>query len=287
MGPGRYCHLPCLGVVSVAGADARSFLQGQLTNDLRTLDDHPGLLAAACNPQGRVLELLRLAATADGVLLVLRRALIPALLARLPKFVLRARVHLADRSDEFSIAGLIEAGSSGGRSPETAGEIRPSLLVASSRRLLLAGPAAAVTRALADLPATTPEDWHHSSIMDGEPDLEPETAGLWIPQMLNLDLLAAVSFSKGCYTGQEIVARTQHLGRIKRRMLRYTGPPDASVAPGQTLYSGDALAAQVVRTCTDAGGVQLLAVIGLEYRADLLGRAPGGTEFVPAELPYL
>ncbi|TAK52926.1 MAG: folate-binding protein [Gammaproteobacteria bacterium] len=283
----RYCDLPDLGVVSVTGADARSFLQGQLTNDLRMLDDHPGLLAAACNPQGRVLAILRLAAIDDGVLLLLGRALIPALLAHLAKYVLRARVQLEDRSDEFSIAGLLETGSPGAWSNEVPTGVCPGILVASSRRLLLAGPAATVTSTLADLPETTRADWLRASIEDGEPELEPDTAGLWIPQMLNLDLLAAVSFAKGCYTGQEVIARTQHLGRIKRRMLRYSGPPDAGVTPGQTLYSGDALAGQVVRACMDAGTVQLLAVVGLEYRADLLGRSPGGTEFVPAELPYL
>ncbi len=74
----------------------------------------------------------------------------------------------------------------------------------------------------------------------------PATAALWLPQMLNLDLIGGVSFSKGCYVGQEIVARAQHLGRLKRRTLRYVGPPDAVLQPAQALFSGETLAAQVV-----------------------------------------
>jgi hypothetical protein len=104
--------------------------------------------------------------------------------------------------------------------------------------------------------------------------------------MLNLDLLAAISFSKGCYVGQEIVARTQHLGRIKRRMLRYSGAAAAPLRPGQTLFAGKSAAAQVVAACQGPAGMELLAVVGLEFRAELLGDRPGGSEFVPADLPY-
>jgi folate-binding Fe-S cluster repair protein YgfZ len=104
--------------------------------------------------------------------------------------------------------------------------------------------------------------------------------------MLNLDLLSAVSFTKGCYIGQEIVARTQHLGRLKRRMLRYAGPGGASFSPGQPLYSVEARAGQVVAACDGPRGVELLAVTELRFCSDLLGARPGGSELVPADLPY-
>ncbi|MBM5812618.1 MAG: folate-binding protein YgfZ [Gammaproteobacteria bacterium] len=283
----RYCDLAEFGAVAATGPDARSFLQGQFTCDLTQLERHPGQLGAACSPQGRVLELVRCAATADGVLLVLRRALIPALLARLPKYILRARVKLADRSDELAIAGLIDGGPPTAWSAATPAAAGLTLLVASPQRLLLVGPAAAIGSVLAAVPPATAGEWECASIRDGEPDLEPRTAGIWIPQMLNLDLLAGLSFTKGCYTGQEIVARTQHLGRIKRRMLRYTGPAGAAVTAGQMLYSGAAHAGQAVRSAADGDGTHLLAVTGLELRSEPLGREPGGTEFVPAALPGL
>ena len=103
--------------------------------------------------------------------------------------------------------------------------------------------------------------------------------------MLNLDLLAAISFTKGCYTGQEIVARTQHLGRIKRRMLRYVASDAAPPAPGDALLFDNAKVGEVVRAAPTAGGSELLAVVGLESRERALSSASGDA-FAPAPLPY-
>ncbi len=160
------------------------------------------------------------------------------------------------------------------------------MMVASPRRILLAGPRPALDAALAAIPRTLPGDWERASIEDGEPSVMPATAALWLPQMLNLDLIGGVSFSKGCYVGQEIVARSQHLGRMKRRMLRYVGPPDAVLQPAQAFFSGETLAAQVVTASRDETSTQCLAVVELRYCSDLLGAKPGGSEFVPADLPY-
>lgn len=278
----RFCRLPELGVVAATGADARSFLQGQLTCDLSALERHPGQLAAACNPQGRVLELMRLAAIADGVLLVLRRALIPALLIRLPKYVLRARVRISDRSDELRVAGLLDAADPGGwLTAATATGL--TALVAGARRLLLVGAAGSHAPALASVAEASPADWEFAAVAEGEPDIFPPTAGHWIPQMLNLDRLGAISFSKGCYTGQEIVARTEHLGRVKRRMMRYVGAAGTAPAPGQALYCGAATTAQIVRIAVRGDGTHLLAVVGVEQAGSPLGLAEGGREFAPAE----
>jgi folate-binding protein YgfZ len=160
------------------------------------------------------------------------------------------------------------------------------MLVASPRRILLAGSRPALDSALVAIPRTTPEDWERICVADGEPAIMPATAALWLPQMLNLDLIGGVSFSKGCYVGQEIVARAQHLGRLKRRSLRYVGPPDAALQPAQALFSGDTLAAQVVMSARDETSTQCLAVVELRFCSDLLGTKPGGSEFVPADLPY-
>ncbi len=160
------------------------------------------------------------------------------------------------------------------------------MMIASPRRILLAGTRSALDIALAAIPRTTPDDWERASIEDGEPSVMPATAALWLPQMLNLDLIGGVSFGKGCYVGQEIVARAQHLGRIKRRMLRYAGPPEAALGPGHALFSGEALAAQVVAAATDESVTHCLAVVELRFCGELLGARPGGSEFIPAELPY-
>ena len=282
----RWTLLPALSTVAVNGSDARAFLQGQLSNDLLGLERHPGLLAAGCNRSGRVLEIMRLAGTADGVRMILPGSLVPALIARLSRFVLRASVSIADRGESFAVAGLLDAEPDPSWSPAAAAAAGLTMMVASARRVLLAGSRPALETALAAITPATPADWDHASIEDGEPTLCPQTCGLWVPQMLNLDLLGAISFTKGCYVGQEIVARTQHRGQIKRRMLRYVGPAGSSLQPGDTLYCGETLAAQVVIAADGPGGAQLLAVVALESCTELLGSRPGGSELVPADLPY-
>jgi folate-binding protein YgfZ len=285
--PGTRCTvLPTFAVVAVTGRDARTFLQGQLTNDILGLERHPGLLAASCNRQGRVLATMRLAAQVDGVLLVLQRTLAHTLVAQLSTFVLRADVHFEDRSRQLQVIGLIDAEPDARWSRSAAAAAGIAMLVASPQRILLAGPPAALDAALGAVPRTDAADWERACIADGEPWILPATAALWLPQMLNLDLIGGVSFSKGCYVGQEIVARAQHLGRLKRRTLRYVGPPDAVLAPAQALFSGETLAAQVVASARDHRATHCLAVVELRYCSDLLGAKPGGSEFVPADLPY-
>ncbi|MEX0733414.1 MAG: hypothetical protein WD944_11995 [Steroidobacteraceae bacterium] len=279
-------QLPSYAVVAVTGRDARSFLQGQLSNDLLGLERHPGMLAAACNRQARVLATMRLAADGDDVLLVLQRKLAETLVAQLSAYVLRAEVRFDDRSSRVSVAGLIDAEPDARWSQAAAAAAGLVMMVASPRRILLAGTRPALDTALAAVTRTTPDAWDRASITDGEPSIHPETAALWLPQMLNLDLIGGINFSKGCYVGQEIVARSQHLGRIKRRMLRYVGPPDAVLHPAQALFSGEALAAQVVTTACDDAATQCLAIVELRFCSDLLGAKPGGSEFVPADLPY-
>lgn len=282
----RATPLPSHGVIEVTGRDGRAFLQGQLTNDLLGLERHPGMLAAACNRQGRVVAMMRLAAAGDSVLIVLRRDIAPLLVAHLAQFVLRAEVTIEDRSHSQDVLGLLDAEPDARWSQAAAAASGLALLVCSARRMLLAGPRAALTTAVAAIARTDLADWERAGIADGEPVVHPDTSALWLPQMLNLDLLSAVSFTKGCYLGQEIVARAQHLGRIKRRMLRYVAPPGIPVHPGQPLFGGDERVAQVVSATGDASATHCLAVVELEHCADLLGVLPHASEFVPADLPY-
>jgi folate-binding protein YgfZ len=282
----RTAFLPELAVIAVVGRDARSFLQGQFSNDLLGLERHPGMLAAACNRQGRVLAILRLAADGDDVLLVLHRSLAHTLVAQLSAFVLRADVRFEDRSRLVEVAGLLDAEPDARWSQSAAAAAGLAMLVASPRRILLAGTRPALDAVLAAIPRTTPEDWHLACVLDGEASVMPATAALWLPQMLNLDLVGGISFSKGCYVGQEVVARAQHLGRLKRRTLRYVGPRDVALQPAQALFSGESLAAQVIFAAHDGSSTQCLAVVELRFCSDLLGSLPGGAEFVPSDLPY-
>jgi folate-binding protein YgfZ len=286
MGSVRAAILSDLAVVGVAGRDARAFLQGQLSNDILGLERHPGMLAAHCNRQGRVLAILRLAADGDGAMLVLHRELAHTLVAQLVPYVLRADVRFEDRSRAVEVAGLIDAEPDARWSQAGAAAAGLTMMVASPRRILLAGARPALDAALAAIPRTAPDDWERACVADGDPRVMPATAALWLPQMLNLDLVGGLSFSKGCYVGQEIVARAQHLGRLKRRTLRYVGPAGVALQPAQALFSGESLAAQVVFAARDESSTQCLAVVNLRHCSDLLGAAPGGSEFVPADLPY-
>jgi hypothetical protein len=276
----RWTALPSMSVIAATGRDARAFLQGQLTNDLLPVERHPGMLAAACNRQGRVLATLRVAARGEEVQMVLPRAMAPLVVAHLSRFILRASVDFTD--SRHAVLGLLDAEPALQSAAAAAGL---AVLVASPSRTLVLGDPATAQAVLANLPGSTAADWQRASIEDGEPMVYPETSVLWVPQMLNLDLLGAVSFTKGCYLGQEIVARAQHLGRIKRRMLRYCAAAQTAPAPGQMLYAGATPAAQVVRG-SDHSGAQCLAVVELADCGELLGARPGGAEFVPAGLPY-
>ncbi len=128
-------------------------------------------------------------------------------------------------------------------------------------------------------------EWRAADISAGLPQVYAATSGSFVPQMLNLDRLDAISFGKGCYTGQEIVARTQHLGRIKRRTLRYRLPPGPELAPLAGLSLDGQKVAEVVMSATRDPVVELLAVTSLEALGRTL-HAEDGREAVPAELPY-
>jgi folate-binding protein YgfZ len=233
-------------VLAVRGRDAAAFLQGQLTRDVEALDAAELGLAALLTPQGRVIATPWLARAADGYDLVLPAPLAPPLRERLQRFVLRAKVTLALAA------------------PDAALEERLTARVG-------AAPTAGARYALALVRA-------------GLPEIGVEASEEWIPQMLNLDLVGAISFQKGCYTGQEIVARTQHLGRIKRRMFRLAldgAPPAVKGA----LVADGAKAGEVVLAAAADGGAECLVVLNLDARERALALADG-RECRMLPLPY-
>ncbi len=270
------CPLGEFALWFAEGADAQSFLQGQLTADLLGLERRPGQLAAACSAQGRVTEILRLAVLDSRILLLLPQALARGFIDRLQRFRMRARVSFQDCGDELMAWGHLDT-----NAEPVAGE-RLRLRLSPRRQLVIATRPGSSTEvaALESLQA-----WHGATIEDGEPAVTPDTQDRWLPQMLNLDLLEAISFSKGCYVGQEIIARTQHLGRIKRRMLRFRYQGEA-LAPGSALYATATVAGEVVRAAPALVGNELLAVVALEHAGRPLGRVAGADDLLPAPLPY-
>jgi folate-binding protein YgfZ len=223
---GRLTHL---GLLRFQGPDALSFLQGQITNDTQRLTLSSTLLAGYLNVQGRVLALLHLVPHSSGTLAILPRELLQPTAERMRKYVMRAKVKI-DEPGELVVSGfhgadaLAQAGLPvpGGSSAYVE---RDGIGVASigqdARYWVIAPPDAHAEGTEA---AGIERDWRLADVRAGLPQVYGATSEAFVAQMLNLDLLDGISFKKGCYTGQEIVARTQHLGRIKRRLFHLTLP---------------------------------------------------------------
>lgn len=267
-----------LAVVRCAGPDTDSFLQGQLTSDLGRLDGATQL-AACATPQGRVIAILHVRRRDDGIYLLLPAALAATVADRLRKFVLRAKVRI-EALDGWSITGLHRATDRTAIDTSQAESPPPVVFEYADGRVALARQSAA-----GPAQPEIDEAWRAADIAAGLPQLTPETSAHFVPQMLNLDLLDAISFTKGCYTGQEIVARTQHLGRIKRRTFRYAVRVDEALAPLTGLNLDATKVGEVLMSARGPGGTELLAVVSLDARDRPLRTATGHTA-IPLPLPY-
>jgi folate-binding protein YgfZ len=293
-------RLPHLGLLRFTGPDALSFLQGQVSNDTRRLSAGDPLLAAYSNPQGRVLAVMHLLPHSSGVAAILPRELVPPTLDRLRKFVLRAKVQMEDAGDALQVSGhhgahaLRGAGLAVPRNGKGyvehdgigVGRVRQDSdrywVIGAAGKLAehrLAGESAQADR--------IEHDWRLADIRDGMPQIYLGTAEAFVAQMLNLDLLDGISFSKGCYTGQEIIARTQHLGRIKRRLYRLQ-LPDGEWCVGQSVRLNDGRSGRLVEVVPNGGSFEALAVLGVQAaeagEADLGSSAAVAASQLP--LPY-
>lgn len=246
----------------LTGPDARSFLQGQLSSDISEVTPARGQLSAWHDAKGRVLAFLRiLPRPDDGFVLVTQADVVEAVQRRMKMFVLRAKVAIESGPPVYGLtrapdgAGLV-AGLAPGEGPLAAAcDDSTSVLrmPGSVGWLVVSADPAWATAADAAAEAR----WLLAETAAGLPEIHPATQGEFVAQMLNLDRLGAVSFTKGCYPGQEIIARAHHLGRVKRRTRLFRAPGPAP-APGHALADA---AGTVVRAAGDTEGCLLLAVV--------------------------
>jgi folate-binding protein YgfZ len=271
-----------------SGADASPFLQGQVTHDTSLLADGCTMLAACNTAKGRVVAVLRLRQSGDSIYAVTAADLAMPLLEHLKRYVLRAKVRL-----EIDERALVAArpGSRPGVSSSSEplrfdwAPDRSLVAVPVDERTYAADASSAGAQLAPDPDAAVWNDWLLADIAEGRPLVTAATSGHFVAQMLNLDLLDGISFAKGCYTGQEIVARTQNLGRIKRRMLRYTigeGTPPALLTGLN--FDGQKVG-EVVMSAARSAGCDVLAVTNLDARDRPL-MLDDGRLAEPAPLPY-
>jgi len=246
------------GVIRASGEDARHFLHNQLTNDVENLSADDARLAGYCSPKGRLLASLLTWADDDAILMMLPKSLLPSVQKRLQMFVLRAKVRLDDVSGSLALLGLglgldgLGASDAGRlpaapyrRQPVSGGHLIRVTDAAGLRRALWIGPVNQRDAFVATLPADLPQQpeayWRWLEIQAGVPQILDATREQFVPQMVNFELVGGVNFRKGCYPGQEIVARSQYLGKLKRRMLLASVDTAAlaAVAPGTEVFSED------------------------------------------------
>ena len=274
--------LSSLTLIKVYGGDATSFLQGQLTNDIRLIDESHSQLSAYCNPKGRILTVFRILMQGEHYLLQLPIPLLDVILSRLRMYVLRADVKLVSVDEDLQRIGI--AGPDAAAIIDRQLGIVPTALTAcvaqgdlTVMRLPGIQPRFEIITTLAtakrlwdelghDCRPVGTSVWAWLDIMTGLPNVYRETSEAFIPQMVNLEILGGVSFGKGCYTGQEIVARMQYLGKLKQRMYRaHVFTTQQVPRPGDTIQGSD-LAGQTVGTIVDArrspeSGYDMLAVV--------------------------
>lgn len=298
-----------LGLIAARGNDTEPFLQGQFTNDVQQVTSQQSQLTAYCNPKGRMLASMRLFRCDDRYFLSLPRTVLAPTLKRLRMFVLRSDVTLEDASDElarFGLAGPDAEKLLGAQLPSLPGavdevvqhaELTVIRIPGPQARFEIHGPASALTMLWQALQSgATPVGYPAWSWLDtvaGIPTVVPETVETFVPQMANLHSLGGISFTKGCYTGQEVVARMHYLGKLKRRMYRAHVDIDTPPAPGEPIYnagaSTDNSAGKVVLAQpAPQGGVDLLAVLqisSVEAGPLHLGQ-PDGPGLSLLDLPY-
>lgn len=265
-----------VGLIEVAGGDAEAFLNAQLSQNVCATEPLRATLAGWHDAKGRVLAVLWALWTGDRWLLLVKGADIEALLRRLSMYVLRADVRLRDASEGWRAAAVVGSTDASeetlfatlGKRPgdAVAGADKAYAFRIGPKLAYVAAPGRSLQAIQDLLTVGSAEEASLKEIRLGLVSLVPELAARYTAHMLNLDRLGAVSFDKGCYPGQEIIARTQNLGSAKRRLSRYSGPLEQVPAVGSALLdAGGIRVGEVVRSasCNDRG-IELLAVVRLD-----------------------
>ncbi len=300
------CELASLALIRFTGTDARVFLHNQLTCDVEALTLETSTYGSYCTPKGRILATFLLFRSGDDYFMQLPAALREPIQKRLSMFILRSKVKAMDATGEWVALGISGIGAAAlarlisGTAPAavhgvTHGKDAIVIRLPGERFELVvpADKAQSVKELLAHrAEVTEPQHWDWLDIRVGIPMITPATQEAFVPQMANLDLIGGVSFTKGCYPGQEIVARTHYRGTLKQRMYRASVPEGENPQPGDKLYApqtGIQSCGMIVNAALAPNGlVDVLAVmqIAAAEGGDVHLRAPEGPQLELQPLPY-
>ncbi len=303
------CDLSYLGLIRIAGRDSINFLQGQFTNDISKLTAQQCQFNGYCNPKGHMLANGWLFHHNDEIIFQLPAATLPAVLKRLSMFVLRSEVKLADAGEELVRIGLV-----GNNAEAQLRHIFPDLptapqqvaqddkltiirLPGSPPRFEIVGSEPSVEKIWNQLAEsanpTSSSFWALQDIHAGIPTVYPATVEAFIPQMVNMQLLNGISFSKGCYCGQEIVARMQRRGTLKRRMYLAHANGNQKPSAGNKLFSHSAEYGKPAGVVVDAqpapeGGFDALVMVQISCveANDVYLNDASGEKVAFRDLPY-
>jgi folate-binding protein YgfZ len=291
-----------VGTLRVSGEDAQSFLQNLLSNDIREVSSSQAQFSSFNSAKGRMLANFLISREGEDYLLQLPASLTEAMRKKLSMYVLRAKVKITDISENLIVLGL--SGTDSQKILNNQGIILPestlgksqtptgSLIKFSETRFQLnVNPEQAESLWLSLSAQATPAGnacWDWLNIRAGLPVILPETQEQFVPQMANFDLIGGINFKKGCYPGQEIVARMHYLGKLKRRM--YLAHLDSTAKAGDELYgtdpAGQSCGMIANAAAAPGGGFDVLAVIQTEsYEANAVHLSSGAALHFEA-LPY-
>ena len=261
-------------ILKFSGADTVSFLQGQLTNDVSALDGTVWQYAGYCNPKGRLLALLKLWKHKDDIYAAINSTIVEPTIKRLRMYIMRSAVTI-EHLELASCVGLIND------TPSNAFDLN----INDSIHTLCFNDRCLAIDLNGDLEGVDSTAWTNANILGGEPTIDANNIELFVPQMINLDLLDGINFKKGCYTGQEIVARMHYLGKLKQRMFLcdIKGQSQAKLASGEKVYADEKSAGHIVSVSnTDK---LALAVLRTEHSEKTLATESGSHLVVSEKQP--
>jgi folate-binding protein YgfZ len=263
----KFIVLNKTSTIKVEGDDRVQFLQGQLTQDINLISQNKALYAGFCNPKGRVLAFMLCYLNHESIHIQIDSSVQEFILQKLRMYILRSKVSLNLVNETFTCIGFV------GSKALLAKKIQPPKnyldiiqsdgimimrLGIDDDRYQLMGETSKINDFMklnfSEYSSMSFDDWNNLNILDGIPEIYPTTQEAFIPQSLNMDLIEGINFKKGCYTGQEIVARTHYLGRVKRRMYRAFIKSQVDLNPGdQILNKNGEEIGQLVRSAKQNG----------------------------------